>query len=497
MSDYPDLEVSETPTDESPSSANHVRELSLALYDTLAPLHGKGGDLRRILDASTRGEDAVLQEEFSIKERRLLRALQAARAEGGRAEAVSLADGHWRLTAKAQKQACLLLAILNTATSLNASGGELKPPILLENGMILVISRPQTEQDAAAEEHVDWAAAGLPGVRVMSEAKAKNLLAVGPAGKPGVLPEDPLPEAGRKVWRSLFAEMLRHEDGTRLGEDIEALHDMRVATRRMRAAYEVFGGAFQKKDLKPHLQGLRAAGRALGGVRDLDVFMEKAHHYLESLPPEQQQDLDPLLEAWGKARVDAREVMLAHLDSTEYAEFKQRFQAFLNTPGAGVCIPAENVIQPIRVRELAPALVYERLGEARAYGPLLDVASIEQLHALRIEFKKLRYTVEFFREVLGPEAKDLIALFKRMQDHLGDLHDAQVATQLLRAFLDEQEAKQDLLPLNERRSLAGVATYLAYQHTELHRLIQTFCEQWAEFDNADFRRNLALAVSAL
>ena len=88
---------------------------------------------------------------------------------------------------------------------------------------------------------------------------------------PGVQPDDLLAEAGRKVLRYHFTAMLRHEAGTRLGEDSEALHDMRVATRRMRAAFEVFGEVFRPKVLKTHVKRLRTAGRTLGRVRDLDV----------------------------------------------------------------------------------------------------------------------------------------------------------------------------------------------------------------------------------
>src|SRR5512139_2183845 len=115
---------------------------------------------------------------------------------------------------------------------------------------------------------------------------------------PGVQPDDSLAEAGRKVLRYHFVQMLRHEAGTRDGEDIEDLHDMRVATRRMRAAFEVFEDAFTPKSLRTYLKGLRTAGRTLGRVRDMDVFMEKAHHYLESLPSDRRQGLDPLLRHW-------------------------------------------------------------------------------------------------------------------------------------------------------------------------------------------------------
>lgn len=97
--------------------------------------------------------------------------------------------------------------------------------------------------------------------------------------KVGLEPTDSMAEAGRKVLAFHFERMLEHEPGTRVGEDIEELHDMRVATRRMRAAFQVFGDSYTKKSVKPLLQGLKKTGRALGPVRDLDVFIEKLQQY--------------------------------------------------------------------------------------------------------------------------------------------------------------------------------------------------------------------------
>ena len=109
-------------------------------------------------------------------------------------------------------------------------------------------------------------------------------------------------EAGRKVIYLHFTRMLANEAGTRLGEDPEALHDMRVATRRMRAAFALFGAHFDKKTLKLFGKGLRRAGRTLGAVRDLDVLLDKARAHVVALPPEQAGSLDPLLAHWETAR---------------------------------------------------------------------------------------------------------------------------------------------------------------------------------------------------
>ena len=312
---------------------------------------------------------------------------------------------------------------------------------------------------------------------------------------PGVQPDDSLAEAGRKVLRYHFVQMLRHEAGTRDGVDIEDLHDMRVATRRMRAAFEVFENAFTSKAIRSHLKGLRATGRTLGRVRDLDVFMEKAHHYLESLPEERRDGLRPLLHSWEQTREKSREVMVKFLDSQEYEAFKLRFDDFLNTPGAGARSVHEAT--PNLVREVAPGLIYDRYAAVRAFDTILDSASLEQFHALRIEFKKLRYTLEYFREVLGLQAGEVIDELKALQDHLGDLNDANVAAHLLRDFLAEWDVLQSRLPVGDRQTPEPILDYMAYRYAERQRLMLTFSETWTRFNSPEFRQNLALAVSVL
>jgi len=314
---------------------------------------------------------------------------------------------------------------------------------------------------------------------------------------PGTEAADTLAEAGRKVLRFHFAKMLQHENGTRLGEDIEELHDMRVATRRMRSAFEVFGEAYKPRAIKPHLKGLRATGRALGRVRDLDVFMEKAQHYVDEQVIEQDGGLEPLLQSWQRDRELARTEMTAYLDSEAYARFKESFYAFLITPGAGAKqLPATD-FHPQLVRDIAPVLIYTRLGRVRTFDAILDSASLDQLHALRIEFKKLRYTTEYFEEVLGPEANLVIKDIKTVQDHLGNLNDAQVATEILRIFLTQWDDEQAQLSVVERHSPEPIMDYLSYRYTERHRLMLTFKDTWEHFSRPEFRQNLAAAISVL
>jgi len=315
--------------------------------------------------------------------------------------------------------------------------------------------------------------------------------------KPGVLADDTLAEAGRKVFRAQFAEMLSHEEATRLGEDIDALHDMRVATRRMRAAMAVFGDSFDKKIIKWQLNGLRQIGRALGRVRDLDVFMEKAREYLFSLSFEEQVGLNPLLTDWESQLFEARNQLLAHLESQDYLDFKQVFNYFVQTEGLGAKEIPENPPTPHRVREVVPCLIYTRLGAVRAYGSHISTATIPQLHALRIEFKQLRYTLEYFSEVLGNEAKQVIELIKKLQDHLGNLHDADVACQILSTFLRNWDDSQLGLLLTLRENPEPIVNYLAFQHAERHRLMISFTTEWERFETPETMRKISLAISVL
>jgi len=325
--------------------------------------------------------------------------------------------------------------------------------------------------------------------------------------RPGLEADDSMAEAARKTFLFHFQRMLYHEPGTRLGADIEELHDMRVATRRMRAAIPVFGDYLDMGAMRPFVKGLRRTGRVLGAVRDLDVFWEKTRRYLDTLLPEQQSGLDPLRAVWEAECEEARERMLAYLDGDRYARFVERFGEFLQTPGAGALPVVLEGGEPLphRLRHVVPAAVYQRLAAVWAYdewvtGPDVPLA---RLHQLRIAAKGLRYTLEFFQEVLGPEAKSLIKEIKGLQDHLGDLQDAVVASNLLRDFLTwgtwghrDVEGKYVSLPTVPIVA-PGVAAYLTARQVELQRLLDTFPDAWAQIQSLDFRHWVAGALAAL
>ncbi len=341
-----------------------------------------------------------------------------------------------------------------------------------------------------------------------SVAEIEGTQAAPQSKRPGLDADDLMVEAAHKIVSYHFRQMLKHEAGTRAGEDIEELHDMRVATRRMRAAFGVLAGHLASDEVAPHLRGLKRTGRKLGAVRDLDVFWEKTERYLGSLPAGRMVDLEPLHVVWGKERERARGQMIGYLDSDRYGRFRDAFGTFLDSPRAGELPVLSDAVEPRphRLRFVAPLLIYERLNAVQAYegwvtGP--DVP-LERLHALRIAAKGLRYTLEFFEEILGAEARPLIEQIKGLQDHLGDLQDAVVASTLLRDFLTWGTWGPGPSTGGKKRAVSsepiiapGVAAYLAARQAELQELINTFPQTWSRIQAQSFREQIAACVSRL
>lgn len=305
----------------------------------------------------------------------------------------------------------------------------------------------------------------------------------------GVTVEDHIAEAGRKVMRFHLARMLAREAGTRDGHIAQDLHAMRVATRRQRAAWRVFGASFRLKRTKRYRNGLREIAARLGAVRDLDVLLEAADVYRADLPVTEQRALEPLLAGWRSHREDARVLLIRELDSDGYRRWVDDYRDFVRTEGAGV-LPV-GPTQPHRVRDTAASQIWTAYEQVRGYEAVLRWADVETLHELRIAGKWLRYTLEFVREALGEEATALIARVTALQDHLGLMNDADVSASMARTFLLEHAGELSAL------ESAAIGRYLVTHEREVARLRRTVGAPWRGVAGIGFRRGLGRVVAGL
>jgi len=517
--------------------ARAVADHAMALFDRLLPFHGLPPERRSLLETAALLHNVGLEadpDRHHIAGRDILLAHPPAELDDGERRVVALTTFLHRkritpkkldklarqplfadLPAPLQTQSLALAALVRMADGLDYSqtGSSQLEQVQQQEGMGVVeikVVGPHAALDAdRAQAKSDlWQLLFETALRFEAPRVKETLVpkvATLPT-RPGLEADDSMAEAARKTFLFHFQRMLYHEPGTRLGEDIEELHDMRVATRRMRAALRVFGDYLDMGQMRPFVKGLRRTGRTLGAVRDMDVFWEKTQHYLDTLPPAQQSGLDSLRAVWEAEREQARGKMLAYLDSDRYIRFQEQFGEFLQTPAAGALpvISEQNEPLPHRLRHVVPVAVYRRMAAIRAYDEWVTGSAVplERLHRLRIAAKRLRYTLEFFQEVLAPETRDLIKEMKKLQDHLGDLHDAVVASNLLRDFLTwgtwGHAQTKDGAPLPTEPVVApGVAIYLAARQTELERLLDAFPQVWVYFQSFEFSQSVASAVASL
>ena len=365
-----------------------------------------------------------------------------------------------------------------------------------EEGPGPAASHLENGADLAGEPKLTTALAG-PAAAEMAEDSPGAESTARPAGRPktgprtiGVVAEDSLPEAAVKVLRFHFGKMQRREAGTRNGADTEELHDMRVSTRRMRAAWRVFDGAFKAGKTKKIRRRLETLADRLGIVRDLDVLIDGLAAYRLGLDEEQRPGLEPLNSLWRKQRANARTQLIAELDSPGHASFVREMEEFLED-GANAAAAIATPTAPHRVRDRAASKIWAAYEAVRAYELVLPWADVETLHDLRIATKWLRYALEFFGETLGPDAVRLLDRVVALQDHLGLLHDADVATKLARDLLVARAGELSKVEAD------AIGSYLHSREREVERRRRGLGSIWRAVDGAPFRRALGRATAAL
>jgi CHAD domain-containing protein len=226
-------------------------------------------------------------------------------------------------------------------------------------------------------------------------------------------------EVAFAILRRHFAATLAHEPGVRLGEDPEELHDMRVATRRLRAALKLYSDFLPKRSER-YERDLRWVGGVLGEVRDLDVHLQR----LAEDASTNGEVLEEVVSLLSERRIEARRRMLEALDSNRYERLVASFSATLRrgrspTPTAPIL-------------EAAPDLLRRRYKKVRkAANTLSEDSPPEHFHDLRKKGKRLRYALEPLQEIYGKPAKKMVKLLKKTQDDLGDHQDLIVASGLM------------------------------------------------------------------
>ncbi len=238
-----------------------------------------------------------------------------------------------------------------------------------------------------------------------------------------------LAEVAYASLRRNFLRLVEHEPMARLGEDIEGVHQMRVATRRLRAALDTFQDILPP-ELVDQRKALRWLGRSLGEARDLDVQRERFALAAPLIGRKAAGSINAIL---GERHARAREAVLASLDSDRYIAMTEAMSERLR---AG---PVPALGEDLALEEALPLIESQRRSARRLGSAIKATSPDTDYHALRLEVRDLRYVLEFFSPLGGEASETYIRQVTRLQTLLGDHQDAVIAAEFY-AGLAKDEA---------------------------------------------------------
>lgn len=143
----------------------------------------------------------------------------------------------------------------------------------------------------------------------------------------GLESDDPLAVAAGKAIAVRASELFEHAEGVLDTSDIERVHAMRVASRRLRAVLEIFAPALPRDELRPLLRDVKRLADALGARRDPDVQIEHFEQLREALPQPDHPGLDVILERLRAEQAAGNERLAAALERARAERLDERLQA--------------------------------------------------------------------------------------------------------------------------------------------------------------------------
>lgn len=226
-------------------------------------------------------------------------------------------------------------------------------------------------------------------------------------------------------------------------DEPDAVHQMRVAIRRLRSALATFRPMLDREVTEPVREELKWLAGALGEARDTEVMHDRLRSLIlaeprEAVRGETQSRVDRELDEQYQA---ARGLAMSAMQSPRYAALLDRLDALAASPPwtAAAAEDADTVLRD-RARHDWKRLKRRHTAALEAEDPAERAL---RLHETRKAAKRARYAAEVAVPVHGKDAERFVEETKRLQTVLGDHHDAVVTQALLRDLADRADAEGD------------------------------------------------------
>jgi CHAD domain-containing protein len=230
------------------------------------------------------------------------------------------------------------------------------------------------------------------------------------------------------------AEAIRQSDST------WAVHDMRVASRRLRECFHLFGSFYPPKKLRKASDAVKAVTRMLGIPREMDVNVSLLRAYKPKRAEWIKACHEYLLEIFEFEQARRRKKMLKECDALDLKSLESSLVPFAQTVWDGssassMLLDARKAAELQAFLNQAAQVLQEKAAPLQAFGAAHDFTpeADPQLHRLRIDIKKCRYCLEILNPLYARQFDKGIELTKRLQETLGRIHDYGVLVEQLKA----------------------------------------------------------------
>ncbi len=259
-----------------------------------------------------------------------------------------------------------------------------------------------------------------------------------------VVPDMLLCRTARRFLRAQSELLTAHLDGAKTQRDVEDVHQVRVACRRMRAGLAFFGDCFEDDKSQRWRRQLKKALRRFGPARDFDVQAEFIEQFIKTLDP-QQKTVRPGIKRLLLRICQRRETLQPGIAKAVRRLAREHLLVNIHLETERLMYDADHGRLDICGMDF-----YQRAAEqvggclaevVHMLAALQDADAKRDHHALRIAVKKLRYTLEVCDTGLEGRLKSLLKTLKKIQGLLGELHDCDVWDEQIEAFITEETAR--------------------------------------------------------
>ena len=293
-----------------------------------------------------------------------------------------------------------------------------------------------------------------------------------------------------EVGLTLLRDIRRNLPGVLGDIDTEFLHDLRIALRRTRSLLSIFARVIPQTHAEQLRDEFRWITQITGSVRDCDVYLLQMDDFRAMLPARLHPGLNGYIQGLREFRKREFKSMKRQLKSSRFDRLLKDWQAFLEEPPAEAAAADQGLC-----RDFAAKAMKRRFKKVIRKGSECGPESPDTLlHALRIQTKKLRYLLEFFRSLFPLDEIDLlIRHLKKLQNNLGEFNDLSVQQTMLGTFRSPRRSEDLEQMLAVAAALGGLITHLADRQQQVRG---QFEETFVEFAGSENRALLQAIIGS-